>query len=133
VSQNLPSGSSHLIAGVVAGVGGATLSHPFDTIKVRMQAFIDKDHPKHEKYNTIFKTIQNTAKEGGYMSLLKGVAPRAFRITCALLNLLVQRRRLLVLPATQLTHAVGRWHSMPRGCSEVDKCISAALSVGCMV
>jgi hypothetical protein len=37
VAEKLPAGSSHLIAGVTAGIIGATLSHPFDTIKVRLQ------------------------------------------------------------------------------------------------
>lgn len=36
VSENLPAGSSTLVAGVTAGVIGSTLSHPFDTIKVRL-------------------------------------------------------------------------------------------------
>lgn len=36
VAETLPAGSSHLMAGVAAGVIGSTLSHPFDTVKVRV-------------------------------------------------------------------------------------------------
>lgn len=50
-----------------------------------MQAFIDKDHPQHNRYNTVAKTVRNTIQDEGMGALLKGVGPRAFRITCALL------------------------------------------------
>ena len=38
VVNNLPAGSTHLIAGVIAGMTGATLSHPFDTVKVCLRS-----------------------------------------------------------------------------------------------
>lgn len=35
--QDLPKGTNMLIAGVTGGVFAAACSHPFDTIKTRMQ------------------------------------------------------------------------------------------------
>jgi hypothetical protein len=49
-----------------------------------MQAFIDKDHAQHDRYNTVAKAVRSTIRDEGAAALLKGVGPRAFRITCAL-------------------------------------------------
>lgn len=58
-------------------------------MQVRMQAFIDKDHPQHSRYDTVSKTIRHTIQDEGAGALLKGVGPRAFRITCATTALLL--------------------------------------------
>ena len=83
-ARNLPQGSIHIISGIVAGLAGSTLSHPFDTIKVRMQAFVDKEHPNHNRYNSLVKAAASIAREDGYSAFFHGLAPRAFRIICAL-------------------------------------------------
>lgn len=49
-----------------------------------MQAFIDKDHPQHSRYNTVSRTVRHTIQDEGAGALLKGVGPRALRITCTL-------------------------------------------------
>ena len=82
-ARNLPQGSIHIISGIVAGLAGSTLSHPFDTIKVRMQAFVDKEHPNHNRYNSLVKAAASIAREDGYSAFFHGLAPRAFRIICA--------------------------------------------------
>eukprot|EP00892_Ulva_mutabilis_P000281 jgi/Ulvmu1/10253/UM060_0054.1 len=81
--QSLPQGSLHIISGIAAGVAGSTLSHPFDTIKVRMQAFVDREHPSHARYNSLSKATASILREDGAAAFFHGLAPRAFRITCA--------------------------------------------------
>lgn len=81
--ESLPRGSAHVIGGVAAGLAGSTLSHPFDTIKVRMQAFVDPDHPNHSRYNSLSRATASIVREDGAAALFHGLAPRAFRIICA--------------------------------------------------
>lgn len=81
--DSLPEGAPHVIGGIASGVAGSTLSQPFDTIKVRMQAFVDKDHPKHSRYNSLAKATATILREDGALAFFHGLAPRAFRIICA--------------------------------------------------
>jgi Mitochondrial carrier protein len=37
VQEQMPAGSAHILSGVSTGIFAATMSHPFDTIKTRMQ------------------------------------------------------------------------------------------------
>jgi hypothetical protein len=83
VQQGLPQGSAHIVSGVTTGVFAAMLSHPFDTIKTRMQAFIEPGHPKHERYTSLARTVATIFREDGLTAFWSGVAPRAFRIVCA--------------------------------------------------
>lgn len=82
VQQSLPQGSAHILSGVGTGVFAATLSHPFDTIKTRMQAFIEPSHPKHKHYTSLPRAVATILREDGLAAFWSGVTPRAFRIVC---------------------------------------------------
>mmetsp|Transcript_12533 Transcript_12533/g.27025 ORF Transcript_12533/g.27025 Transcript_12533/m.27025 type:complete len:270 (-) Transcript_12533:957-1766(-) len=77
--DDLPAGSSLAIAGITGGVFAAACSHPFDTSKTRMQAFM---YSKPE-YRTLSTTMATIYKEGGILRFWKGLSPRMFRIVCA--------------------------------------------------
>ena len=64
------------IAGVVGGVFAASASHPFDTIKTRMQAHM---YSKPE-YLTWTSTAATIYKEGGVLNFWRGLLPRMTRI-----------------------------------------------------
>lgn len=64
------------IAGVAGGVFAASASHPFDTIKTRMQAFM---YSKPE-YLTWTSTAATIYKEGGVLNFWRGLLPRMTRI-----------------------------------------------------
>ena len=83
VRESLPEGSAHVLGGVVTGGLGALLSHPFDTIKTRMQAFIEPEHPKHQAYSSVPRTVSTILREDGFGAFFSGLGPRAFRIVCA--------------------------------------------------
>lgn len=83
VRTHLPAGSAHIAAGIGTGLFAATLSHPFDTIKTRMQAFIEPSHPRHEKYSSIPRAAASILKDDGFGAFFSGLGPRAFRISCA--------------------------------------------------
>eukprot|EP00879_Flechtneria_rotunda_P002437 GHRR01002634.1.p1 GENE.GHRR01002634.1~~GHRR01002634.1.p1 ORF type:complete len:288 (+),score=56.02 GHRR01002634.1:321-1184(+) len=72
-------GSAMAIAGVVGGVFAASASHPFDTIKTRMQAHM---YSKPE-YLTWTSTAQTIYTEGGLLRFWRGLLPRMTRIIAA--------------------------------------------------
>ncbi|KAF8058077.1 mcfT [Scenedesmus sp. PABB004] len=67
------------IAGVVGGVFAACASHPFDTIKTRMQAAM---YGKPE-YLTWTSTAATILAEGGVLNFWRGLLPRMTRIIAA--------------------------------------------------
>eukprot|EP00775_Hariotina_reticulata_P013494 gene13495-13619_t len=67
------------IAGVCGGVFAASASHPFDTIKTRMQAHM---YSKPE-YLTWTKTAATIYSEGGILNFWRGLLPRMTRIIAA--------------------------------------------------
>lgn len=73
-------------AGIVGGVFAAGVSHPFDTIKTRMQAFM---YSKPD-YATFWSTAKTVYGEGGLPKFWSGCIPRMTRIIFAtmLLNTL---------------------------------------------
>lgn len=71
--------SAMAIAGVVGGVFAASASHPFDTIKTRMQAAM---YTKPE-YLTWTSTAATIYKEGGVLNFWRGLLPRMTRIIAA--------------------------------------------------
>lgn len=83
-SKQLPPGASLLIAGITGGFFGAACSHPFDTAKTRMQAYM---YSKPE-YSTLRSTIHTIVAEGGVINLWSGLLPRMTRIiaACFILN-----------------------------------------------
>ncbi|EFJ42250.1 hypothetical protein VOLCADRAFT_97694 [Volvox carteri f. nagariensis] len=72
-------GLSLMVAGVTGGVFAAACSHPFDTSKTRMQAFM---YSKPE-YRNLRRTFATIYKEGGLLHFWKGLSPRMLRIICA--------------------------------------------------
>jgi solute carrier family 25 citrate transporter 1 len=64
------------LSGVAGGVFAAAASHPFDTIKTRMQAFM---YSKPE-YATAAATAATIYKEGGVLRFWRGLIPRMVRI-----------------------------------------------------
>lgn len=80
ISLRLPQTVLYLLAaGIVGGVLAAGASHPFDTIKTRMQAFM---YTKPE-YATMWSTAQTIYREGGIASFWRGNIPRMSRIIVA--------------------------------------------------
>jgi hypothetical protein len=64
------------IAGIAGGAFAASASHPFDTIKTRMQAAM---YSKPE-YRTWTSTAATIYKEGGVLNFWRGLLPRMTRI-----------------------------------------------------
>ncbi|MEW5318667.1 MAG: hypothetical protein WDW38_009872 [Sanguina aurantia] len=77
--KGLPESTSMIAAGLTGGVFAAMASHPFDTCKTRMQAFM---YSKPE-YRTFSSTAATIYKEGGVFSFWKGITPRMSRIVAA--------------------------------------------------
>ncbi|GFR52575.1 hypothetical protein Agub_g15168 [Astrephomene gubernaculifera] len=77
------SGLTLVAASILGGVFAAACSHPFDTAKTRMQAFM-YDKPE---YRTLRSTFGAIYKEGGIPLFWKGLSPRMLRIVCATLIL----------------------------------------------
>lgn len=78
-AQGHSPGMSLLLAGLAAGTFAAAASHPFDTAKTRMQAFM---YSKPE-YLTTALTFQTIYKEGGLLRFWRGLLPRMTRIIFA--------------------------------------------------
>ena len=66
-------------AGILGGVFAAGASHPFDTVKTRMQAFMF-DRPA---YATARSTAAAIYAEGGLPAFWRGCTPRMTRIIAA--------------------------------------------------
>jgi len=78
--QTLSPGATTAIAGITSGFFGAFCSHPFDTVKTKMQANMYSN----AQYATLRSTFYNIyTHEGGITQLWKGMLPRMFRIICA--------------------------------------------------
>eukprot|EP00877_Chromochloris_zofingiensis_P003385 jgi/Chrzof1/13047/Cz07g17260.t1 len=77
--KEYPSGTAMMAAGVAGGVFAAAASHPFDTIKTRMQAYM-YSRPEYSTTWTAAKTIYN---EGGILKFWSGLTPRMTRIIAA--------------------------------------------------
>ncbi|KAK9833045.1 hypothetical protein WJX74_005393 [Apatococcus lobatus] len=73
--------TSFLISGCTAGLLAAVATQPADTIKTRMQAFIDST--SHPQYQSVASSAQAIASSQGYRGLWLGLAPRAFRLVGA--------------------------------------------------
>eukprot|EP00899_Mesostigma_viride_P011610 jgi/Mesvir1/2044/Mv14787-RA.1 len=89
-----------LLASCCAGVFGAVVSHPADTIKTRMQADLRED--------SVYRTVRGTAAtmyaENGMATLYKGFLPRCFRVTTAAI-ILVEAADILAPVAERLLAA----------------------------
>lgn len=81
----MPEGSAYIASGVGTGIFGATVSHPFDTIKTKMQAFIEPKHPRHKDFSSIPRTVATIFREEGAQAFFLGLGPRALRISCVTL------------------------------------------------
>jgi hypothetical protein len=90
------------IAGVVGGVFAASASHPFDTIKTRMQAAM---YSKPE-YLTWTSTAATIYKEGGVLNFWRGLLPRMTRIIGAWHAVVLSVCLMLVLGGTSLNNVV---------------------------
>uniref|UniRef100_A0A7S0YRZ3 Mitochondrial carrier protein n=1 Tax=Polytomella parva TaxID=51329 RepID=A0A7S0YRZ3_9CHLO len=77
--QGLSPETSLLIGGVTGGVFASVCSHPFDTTKTRMQAFITE----RPEYRSMSSTVQALREEGGSSIFFKGLVPRMSRIVAA--------------------------------------------------
>jgi Mitochondrial carrier protein len=64
------------VAGVAGGVFAASASHPFDTIKTRMQAHM-YSRPEYATWTSTASTIY---AEGGILNFWRGLLPRMTRI-----------------------------------------------------
>jgi len=71
--------TSLVVSGLAGGTFGAAASHPFDTAKTRMQAFM---YSKPE-YMTMKDTFSTIYREGGVLNFWRGLIPRMTRIICA--------------------------------------------------
>lgn len=74
-----PPSTAMIIAGITGGVFAAACSHPFDTVKTRMQAYM---YSKPE-YLTVRRSARTIYQEGGILQFWKGLTPRMTRIVAA--------------------------------------------------
>ncbi|GAB4822202.1 hypothetical protein N2152v2_009248 [Parachlorella kessleri] len=78
-------GGPLVVAGISAGLLGATATHPADTIKTRMQAF--PDNSQAPQYRSMASTAQHIFQTEGARGFFAGLLPRAFRISGAVIIL----------------------------------------------
>jgi len=81
----------NLLGSILAGQLSAIVTHPFDTVKTRMQSDIG---PGALKYRGIGHTFTSLYQEGGMKIFFSGFIPRAGRITCAVYIINEVSRRL---------------------------------------
>ena len=74
--KEYPSGIPFMIAGVTGGIFAACTSHPFDTVKTKMQAYMYSK----PVYATFLSSLKAVYQEFGVSGFYKGVTPRLFRI-----------------------------------------------------
>lgn len=86
--NDLPGGPL-VVSGLAAGLLATVSTQPADTIKTRMQAFPDKE--THPQYRSIASTGRHIVATEGVGTLWAGLAPRAFRIVCAVFILTATR------------------------------------------
>ncbi|KAK9805324.1 hypothetical protein WJX73_002241 [Symbiochloris irregularis] len=88
-----------LAAGITAGLLGAIITHPADTIKTRQQAFLDsKANPE---YRSMLSTYRHLVSKHGVGILMSGFGPRTVRIVSATMVLQVVRTNLVKLVEKQ--------------------------------
>lgn len=80
-SVNALPGGPLLISGLAAGLLATVSTQPADTIKTRMQAFVDP--VANPEYRSVVSTTKHIIKTEGVGTLFAGLLPRAFRIVCA--------------------------------------------------
>ena len=68
-----------LVGGVPAGLFAAASTHPFDTVKTKLQ-----EDNKKAIYKNSYDVLKALMKEGGYKALFKGLTPRATRVASAI-------------------------------------------------
>lgn len=85
-----PPGATLVAAGATAGVLGAVLSQPFDTVKTRMQSYMSA--AANPECATPAAAGRALSASG---ALFAGLAPRGFRIVCATIILQLVRSQAL--------------------------------------
>lgn len=69
---------ARFMGAIAAGIMGAYLSHPFDTIKTCMQGDVER-----KTYGTVTETAKNLYAKGGIQIFYRGATLRCFRQICA--------------------------------------------------
>jgi hypothetical protein len=64
---------------ILSGMICASITHPFDTIKTKMQTKVD-----HKKFGSMVYTAQDIYKNEGIQGFYKGLTPRGLRVICAI-------------------------------------------------
>ncbi|KAL2653201.1 hypothetical protein R1flu_021329 [Riccia fluitans] len=80
---------STVLAAVVSGSTATFVTHPFDTVKTRMQANLGP-----QEYRSVTSTAKTLFKEGGVRAFYCGLLPRLQRIVCAVFILGEAKTRL---------------------------------------
>lgn len=80
-SVNAMPGGPLIVSGIVAGLLATVSTQPADTIKTRMQAFVDP--VANPEYRSVVSTTKHIIRTEGVTTLFAGLLPRAFRIVCA--------------------------------------------------
>merc|ERR1712003_106664 len=78
-SFGLSPGAAFTVGGLTSGIGAAIFTHPFDTMKTRVQG--NALEPKQMSIPNVFKSIWN---EGGVGGFYKGFIARGVRLTAAM-------------------------------------------------
>ena len=81
--EGQPESASLIVSGISAGMIGSFFSHPADTIKTRMQAFLEVD--KTPEYRNVTSTTAKIMSEGGVAKLYAGFGSRCLRQVIATL------------------------------------------------
>ncbi|CAI5468138.1 unnamed protein product [Closterium sp. Yama58-4] len=93
-------------ASVLAGVGAAVLTQPFDTVKTRMQANLADPN-----FRSMSGTFARMWREGGSKTLFRGLIPRAQRVTFAVFILSEAKERLTDLYLKLHPHPAAQSHA----------------------
>ncbi|CAI5965223.1 unnamed protein product [Closterium sp. NIES-64] len=93
-------------ASVLAGVGAAVLTQPFDTVKTRMQANLADPN-----FRSMTGTFARMWIEGGSKTLFRGLIPRAQRVTFAVFILSEAKERLTELYLKLHPHPAAQSHA----------------------
>lgn len=71
-ASSLCDATAHFIAGWLSGCGGVLASHPFDTVKVRLQT--QGVFPTEHKYTGTWQCMKHTMYKEGFRGLFKGMS-----------------------------------------------------------
>lgn len=88
-------GAPLVVSGAAAGLLATVCTQPADTIKTRMQAFLDKE--AYPQYRTMLGSARHIVETEGASTLFAGLLPRAFRLICAVIILNGTRNALVEL------------------------------------